>query len=390
MGERGFGIRAGVNKQSWEESDCPILCETCFGENPYVRMMKNPAAKECKICARPFTNFRWKAGPKGRYKNTEVCQTCAKIKNVCQTCLLDLDYHLPVEVRDKFLGDRKVVLPTQEANKNFLMEQVNKNIESLALPYDQLANNPVLEELSRNRAKLKNKKNLPHICSFFVKGECKRGDECPYRHELPTEIGGLADQNTVDRYHGRSDPVAGKILGNIYENQRVKPPADTSISTLFIKDLPKELTEEDVNDIFSKYGEVDHVRFLPGGKCALVSFAERATCESAIQKLYGKLVIKGQSVQVMWARPEKSQEKVEEPQDPSLLVPDIQSMFQASVSKNPMIKPPSLPPPGADLSEINTNKFIENLTKVGNATYYPSMDPNSLGGLKSDKRQFGN
>ena len=27
-----------------------------------------------------------------RFKKTEVCQTCAKLKNVCQTCLLDLDY----------------------------------------------------------------------------------------------------------------------------------------------------------------------------------------------------------------------------------------------------------------------------------------------------------
>lgn len=25
------------------------------------------------------------------------------------------------------------------------------------------------------------KRNRPHVCSFFVKGECKRGAECPYR-----------------------------------------------------------------------------------------------------------------------------------------------------------------------------------------------------------------
>lgn len=27
-----------------------------------------------------------------RYKKTEICQTCAKVKNVCQTCVLDLQY----------------------------------------------------------------------------------------------------------------------------------------------------------------------------------------------------------------------------------------------------------------------------------------------------------
>lgn len=27
------------------------------------------------------------------------------------------------------------------------------------------------------------KRNRPHICSFWVKGECKRGEECPYRSD---------------------------------------------------------------------------------------------------------------------------------------------------------------------------------------------------------------
>ena len=45
-----------------------------------------------QICARPFTVFRWCPGARMRFKKTEVCQTCSKLKNVCQTCLLDLDY----------------------------------------------------------------------------------------------------------------------------------------------------------------------------------------------------------------------------------------------------------------------------------------------------------
>jgi pre-mRNA-splicing factor RBM22/SLT11 len=45
------------------------------------------------------------------------------------------------------------------------------------------------------------KRNRPHICSFWVKGECKRGEECPYRHEQPTDPDDpLSDQNIKDRY----------------------------------------------------------------------------------------------------------------------------------------------------------------------------------------------
>ena len=92
MSERGFRIKSGVNKEKWEAGEFPIVCETCLGENPYVRMTREKFGKTCKICERPFTIFRWKAGTGGRYKKTEVCQTCSKMKNVCQTCVLDLEY----------------------------------------------------------------------------------------------------------------------------------------------------------------------------------------------------------------------------------------------------------------------------------------------------------
>jgi len=53
---------------------------------------KDRYGKECKTCARPFTVFRWCPGARMRFKKTEVCQSCARMKNVCQTCLLDLEY----------------------------------------------------------------------------------------------------------------------------------------------------------------------------------------------------------------------------------------------------------------------------------------------------------
>jgi len=74
------------------------------------------------------------------------------------------------------------------------------------------------------------KRNQPKVCSFFIKGECNRGSDCPYLHELPSESKkDLANQNMQDRYHGRNDPVAKKILARNAENMGLKPPEDPAV-----------------------------------------------------------------------------------------------------------------------------------------------------------------
>lgn len=120
------------NRQVWEDSSFPLLCETCLGENPYLRMMKDVYGSECKICNRPFTTFRWCPGHKMRYKKTEICQTCARAKNVCQTCLLDLNYGLPVQVRDNILNIKQD-MPKNETNREYFNQNLDKQIRESSM-----------------------------------------------------------------------------------------------------------------------------------------------------------------------------------------------------------------------------------------------------------------
>lgn len=233
ISERGLGLRGNPLKQAWEEADFPILCETCLGDNPYVRMIKQPLGKECKICQRPFTIFKWKAGTQGRFKKTEVCQSCSKLKNVCQTCLFDLQYNLPVEIRDKFLGEKKIGVPTVEANRDYWAQLASSNIDNLALPYAKDdTTNPILEKIAKTKPYYE--RNLAHVCSFWLKGECTRGALCTYRHEQPNHDPNLHNQNIKDRFYGVNDPVAKKILNQIENSRYLKAPDDKSIKTICI------------------------------------------------------------------------------------------------------------------------------------------------------------
>lgn len=48
------------------------------------------------------------------------------------------------------------------------------------------------------------------------------------RHELPKE-NGLQKQNLADRYYGRNDPVAKKMLREVAEGKGMKMPEDKTI-----------------------------------------------------------------------------------------------------------------------------------------------------------------
>ena len=73
------------------------------------------------------TYYRWCPGAKMRFKKTEVCQTCAKLKNVCQTCILDLEYGLPIQVRDAALRI-KDDLPKSDVNREYYIQNADREL----------------------------------------------------------------------------------------------------------------------------------------------------------------------------------------------------------------------------------------------------------------------
>lgn len=241
-----------------------------------------------------------------RFKKTEVCQTCSRLKNVCQTCLLDLEYGLPIQVRDSALKI-KDDLPRSEVNKEYYVQNIDKEISNIdpttpaGAVGKSIAASDLLMKLARTSPYYK--RNRPHICSFWVKGECRRGEECPYRHEKPTDPDDpLADQNIKDRYYGVNDPVADKLMRRAAAMPKLEPPEDKSITTLYIGNLGDVITEKQLRDHFYQYGEIRTVTMVPRQQCAFIQYTLRDDAEDAAERTFNKIALGGRKLTIKWGR----------------------------------------------------------------------------------------
>lgn len=322
--------KQGSSQQASE--DFPILCETCLGPNPYIRMMKENYGTSCKVCERPFTSFRWRPSGEGmRAKKTEICQTCARAKNVCQTCLLDLEYGLPVQVRDASLATRDrqlTIIPKSEGTLEYTASQTEKAIQTGKI--DEVYKNGKVNniaEISKRKGPPRYERNLARVCSFFIKGKCTRGLYCPFRHEMPDKDRDetLGKQILRDRYYGVNDPVAVKILhragvssdGKLtnlpkrpdnYQKQSQNPPElpqDTSIKTLFISGVTENVKEDHIHGIFVNLDGLRHVNMRIDRGFAFVEFDTRQKAEVAILACHGAHLINGAKLNVNWGRARK-------------------------------------------------------------------------------------
>jgi pre-mRNA-splicing factor RBM22/SLT11 len=349
---------------------------------------------------RPFTVFRWCPGARMRFKKTEVCQTCSRLKNVCQTCLLDLEYGLPIQVRDAALKIKDDI-PRSDVNKEYYVQNIDSEISKLdaTTPAGAVGKSAAASDLLMKLARTSPyyKRNRPHICSFWVKGECKRGEECPYRHEKPTDPDDpLADQNIKDRYYGVNDPVADKLMRRAAAMPKLDPPEDKSITTLYVGNLGEILTEKTLRDHFYQYGEIRSVTMVPRQQCAFIQYTQRNAAEVAAERTFNKLILGGRRLTIKWGRSQGRQaisavEGVREVLEPVPGLPGALPPPPENIANNffnlpgiippPMIPPPPMPPPpfifAPPMAPPVTPIFPPGTTPT--AIHYPSQDPSRMG-----------
>ncbi|KAL3492030.1 hypothetical protein BJX62DRAFT_236666 [Aspergillus germanicus] len=312
-------IKQDLNRSGWESTDFPSVCENCLPENPYVQMLKEDYGAECKICTRPFTIFRWKADRTARTKRTAICLTCARLKNCCQCCMLDLSFGLPIVVRDAAL---KMVAPGPESsiNREYYAQGHEKEIEE---------GRGAVEEYEKTDEKARELlRRLANSQPYYRKQRQLEGPQEDGESETPTS----SDAPVVKSRYGnapgpirtsesrRGTPLPGRggrggvrggrggrpFPGTAQlppSQEDILPPADPNILSLFVTGVEDDLPEHALRSFFSQFGQLRSLICSHRAHCAFVNYATREAAEEAAKQCQGKAVIQGCPLRIRWGKP---------------------------------------------------------------------------------------
>jgi len=312
-----------------------------------------------------------------------VCYVVAAERNICQTCLLDMKYGLPVGVRDSLLSqaDDKVSIPQSNVGQQYYYEQQAlliqdgqhvKSSNSIHLDLSNIVASRQLDRFSKvqqgggSGAKTAFR-NLPKLCSFWLNGTCSRvlQKTCPFRpccgedsfvfpeiagshrelcvklvaalqvdgpakvmkaldREIRDAIAQAQKGNRDDAIRRRvsgDDDLSKKYLGKMKSmSLQLEPPLDATILTLWLGNVEPDISEEDIRSVIYPYGQVSSIHLVRSAKCAFVEYLSREDAEFAASQLYNSLVVNGRPLTVNWARPRKQEALVPEESQSSRVV----------------------------------------------------------------------
>ncbi|KAK5125832.1 Pre-mRNA-splicing factor slt11 [Meristemomyces frigidus] len=314
-------IKQDMNRSGWESTDMPSVCERCLPDNPYVQMLKEDYGELCKLCTRPFTVFRWKADRTSRQKRTGICLTCARLKNCCQCCMLDLSFGLPITIRDAAL---KMVAPgpQSEVNREYFAQNNEREIEEGRglegyEKTDEKARE-LLRRLASSEPYYKKQRRLEAEGAeggqkLLEGGESSEGGHTPgpirtadskrsqYGSAYSSRAGTPASRG--GRGGARQSKAFPSAAALPPQPKDILPPADKHVTSLFVTGVEDDLPEHELRAHFAQHGALRSLVCSHRSHCAFVNYLDRAGAEAAAAACQGRAVIKGVPLRVQWGRP---------------------------------------------------------------------------------------
>jgi len=225
--------------------------------------------------------------------------------------MLDLSFGLPIVVRDAAL---KMVAPGPQSavNREYYAQEHEKEIEEGRGEVENYEKTDekareLLRRLANSEPYFKKQRRIgpadgetgvdPNSKALTSKGagpirtRDSRGQGVA-RGSVRGGRGGLRG--------GRPFPSAAQLPPG---PQDILPPADQSITSLFVTGVEDDLPEHKIRDYFTPYGKIRSLVCSHMSHCAFINFNTREGAEAAADALQGRAVIAGCPLRVQWGRP---------------------------------------------------------------------------------------
>ncbi|KAK7291134.1 hypothetical protein RIF29_06043 [Crotalaria pallida] len=131
-------------------------------------------------------------------------------------------------------------------------------------------------------------------------GFVRFGDDSE-RSQAMTEMNGRYCSSRPMRIGAATPRKSSGYQGGQSNGSSNQAEADSTNTTIFVGGLDPNVTDDDLRQSFSQYGEIVSVKIPVGKGCGFVQFANRNNAEEALQKLNGTTIGK-QTVRLSWGR----------------------------------------------------------------------------------------
>jgi pre-mRNA-splicing factor RBM22/SLT11 len=229
--------------------------------------------------------------------------------------MLDLSFGLPIVVRDAAL---KMVAPGPQSavNREYYAQEHEKEIEEgrggvEAYEKTDEKARELLRRLANSEPYFKKQRRIGPAEGEGAEGQSSSTASTALANSGPGPIRtrdsrgapnsrGAARGGRGGARGGRAFPSAAQLPPG---PQDILPPADQSITSLFITGVEDDLPEFKIRDFFSPYGKIRSLVCSHMSHCAFINYAMREGAEAAAQALQGRAVIAGCPLRVQWGRP---------------------------------------------------------------------------------------
>lgn len=252
-------------------------------------MIRQPGGEECKNCTRPFTVFRWNIlSDLRQLKKTIICKTCSKSRNCCQSCMVDVTYGIPLDIRDAAL--KMAGIPNEYA-----IESQTRNREVKAIMGD--------------KQEAKHRENESEEVEEI---EQKRLKAHAILETLAAKLS--SKRNVKERAIEVANKDMTKIVAKLPFGGTLTPPVDSSIKSFFVFGFSPEMPQYALSNYCERFGPTI-IKVVHRSRCAYVTFSARKGAEEFANEIAtkgmsknprtpGLVVIDGKyPVRVAWGAP---------------------------------------------------------------------------------------